>query len=147
MESACGGQYACHSGANLDHQSACPHGCRGGGEEMKHLLICLIIVGFSGCRTGGGSGGYSGPPKYEMAVRDAINTAIAELQPVTDRELVFKWDRWRYGVKLVQKTGQSRRGSPFIEIGGTTFCGYYSQSVIYLRTAWHGRQSFTRRGI
>ena len=105
---------------------------------MKYLLICLILVGFSGCRTGGGSGGYFGPPQYEMAVRDAINTAIAELQPVTDRELVFRWDKWRYGVKLVPKTGQSRRGSPFIEINGTPYCGYYSQSVIYFAdgVAW-----------
>lgn len=96
---------------------------------MRLLPIILILL-LSGCRSN--DGGYRGPAKYDMAVRDAINVAISELQPVTDRQLAWKWDKWSWRVTLKPADGRTRRGSPYFLRGSEHWCGYYQNGEIII---------------
>ena len=103
--------------------------------KTKFTLLCLILtLGLAGCvgPFARDRGGYHGPAKYEQAFRDAINVAIAELQPLTDKELVFKWDKWPINVRFSPTVGQSGRGEKFIKYGDNIVCGYYHYGKIYV---------------
>lgn len=99
---------------------------------MKYLLICLILVGFTGCRTGGSStGGYSGPVEYakyfkqghpENVVDDTIVQMSNEAweRGYLPRGQLLRWDwghrimvyrtpvvGWKYGFPLVENPSRN----------------------------------------
>lgn len=98
---------------------------------MKHHLLAyvILVLAFCSCSSDNG-GGYSGPANLQTQVHDGINIAIANLQPMTQKDLVWKWDKWNIRVNT-HPVSSVWQGREQFELGGHEYCGYHRQGTLH----------------